>query len=112
MSPLKQSKSNRGTKHYLQTLLVELNRLRSQLRETLRAYSARLEIGLAEAANGIAALKEKKNISQERLRQLEGLARSCRDVNLKPEKGRRKDLRKVEKLIKDLHAAVRSGLSR
>jgi hypothetical protein len=96
--------------HHVRLLLLELAALRRELREALHAHQARLEIALAEIVNDIAALKAAKNLPRERLRQTETFVVLLRKRKLKPQKGRRKDLRKIEKLINDLHATLRPSL--
>lgn len=97
--------STRKTMH-IETLSSELVALRRELRETLRAYSARLEIALAETLNEIESIRKGKKTPRERLDQLHGFTLLLRKRRLKPEKGRRKDLRKIEKLIGGLHDFV------
>jgi hypothetical protein len=99
-------------KLHVQSILSQLAGIRRELRETLRTYEARLEISLAEMVNDIAALKTVKSLPRERLRQIESFVVLLRKPKLKPQKGRRKDLRKIEKLINDLHATLRPGLPR
>lgn len=86
-------------------LELELEKLRGDLRATVRAYAARLEVGLAESR---AALESKpaEDLSRERLHELRELMILVRKRKLKPEKGRRKDLRKIDSLIEDLQVLV------
>jgi len=84
----------------------ELERLRLDLRTTVRAYTARLEIGLAESRAALEVNKPPEELSRERLRQLRDLTILVRKRKLKPEKGRRKDLRKIDSLIEDLQQLV------
>lgn len=87
-------------------LASELRVLRRELRTTVRTYSARLEIALAESANKIASYGDIDNLSRERLREIRDLTIMLRKRKLRPEKGRRKDLRKIDTLISDLHATT------
>lgn len=84
----------------------ELERLRMDLRTTVRAYAARLEIGLAESRAALEVNKPAEELSRERLRQLRDLTILVRKRKLKPEKGRRKDLRKIDSLIEDLQLLI------
>ena len=86
----------------IQFILSQLAALRSKLREALRAYEARLEIMLAEVTNEFDTLKKAKRFSSEQLDQIDSAVVLLRERNLKPEKGRQKDLRKIETLIGDL----------
>ena len=84
----------------------ELEKLRHDLRTTVRAYAARLEIGLAESRAALASSKPAEELSRERLHQLRDLTILVRKRKLKPEKGRRKDLRKIDSLIEDLQLLI------
>lgn len=87
-------------------LETELEKLRRDLRATVRAYAARLEIGLAESRAALESNKPAEEFSRERLHQLRDLTILVRKRKLKPEKGRRKDLRKIDSLIEDLQLLV------
>jgi hypothetical protein len=85
---------------------LELQVLRRDLRTTLRAYGTRLEVGLAESRAALASVKSAEKLSRERLHQLRDLTILVRKRRLKPEKGRQKDLRKIDSLIEDLQVLV------
>ncbi len=89
----------------------ELRLLRRDLRTTIRAYAARLEIGLAESAAKLSSCKPAEELSRERLHQVRDLTIMLRNRKVKPEKGRRKDLRKLDSLITDLHLFMQNGAS-
>jgi len=84
----------------------ELVALRRDLRATMRAYAARLEIDLAETKAAVAASKPVENLSRERLHEIRDLVILVGNRKVKPEKGRRKDLRKLDAIIGDLHSAT------
>ena len=88
------------------SLQLELEKLRSDLRATVRAYAARLEIGLAESRAALDSSKPAEELSRDRLHELRELMILVRKRKLKPEKGRRKDLRKIDSLIEDLQVLV------
>ena len=90
----------------------ELEKLRRDLRATVRAYAARLEIGLAESRAALDSSKPAEELSRERLHQLRDLTILVRKRKLKPEKGRRKDLRKIDSLIEDLQLLVPNKVQR
>jgi hypothetical protein len=104
------SKRTKENLRKLQLISSQLSALRRELRETLRAYEARVEIQLAEVANEFAALKTAKQFPKERFNQIDTVIALLRNRKSKPEKGRRKDLHKIEKLINDLHATARPSL--
>lgn len=84
----------------------ELRQLRRDLRATVRAYAARLEIALAESTASIAGTAAAETLSREHLHVLRDLTMMVRKRKLKPEKGRRKDLRKLDSIIGDLHSCT------
>ncbi len=90
----------------------ELLQLRGELRKTLRAYSARLEIQLAQSVAAVRASAPVDNLPKERLHQLRDMTTLVRKRKVKPEKGRRKDLRKIDSLITDLHLFLPQDLKR
>lgn len=86
----------------VKVLESELEKLRADLRATVRAYAARLEIDLAESRAALSSFKPAEELPRERLHQVRDLMIHVRKRKLKPEKGRRKDLRKIDSLIEDL----------
>ncbi|HEX4696779.1 MAG TPA: hypothetical protein VH254_03825 [Candidatus Udaeobacter sp.] len=85
-------------------LTDELDALRRDLRRTVRAYAARLELDLAESMAAVTCYKRAEPLSRERLHDIRDLTIMMRKRKLKPEKGRRKDVRKIDTLIRDLHS--------
>jgi hypothetical protein len=108
-----ENSSRRGSTSSPVTMLEsELVKLRGELRKTVRVYTARLEIQLAQS---VAALQENRAVEElprERLHQLRDLTTMVRKRKVKPEKGRRRDLRKIDSLITDLHLFLPEGPTR
>lgn len=90
-------------------LAAELLNLRKDLRTTLRAYAARLEIALAASNKKIASYGDAEKLSRDRIAEIRDLTILLRKRKLKPEKGRRKDLRKIDMLIDEVYAATHRG---
>ena len=84
----------------------ELHALRRDLRATARAYTSRLESDLLASASVLGSYGPVEKLSRDRLHQVRDLAIMVRNRRLKPEKGRRKDLRKIDTLITDLQLFV------
>jgi len=87
-------------------LTVELLSLRREMRATVNAYIERLENALAASAKKIASYGDVEKFSRERLSEIRDLTIMLRKRKLKPEKGRRKDLRKIDLLIDEVYAAT------
>ena len=68
----------------------ELGALRRDLRTTLRAYSARLEIDLAEITAVFSSERRATDLDREQLHDIRELTIMARKRKVKPEKGRRK----------------------
>src|SRR5439155_6939680 len=85
-------------------LTDELDAVRRELRRTIQAYAARLELDLAESIAAVTRYKRAENLSRERLHDIRDLTIMMRKRKLKPEKGRRKDVRKLDSLIHALHS--------
>jgi hypothetical protein len=84
-------------------LTDELDAVRRDLRRTIRAYAARLELDLAESIAAVGGYNRAEDLPRERLHDIRDLTIMMRKRKLKPEKGRRKDVRKLDSLIRDLH---------
>jgi putative aminopeptidase FrvX len=113
MKAKKRQKRRRGAETSPAIMLAdELAALRRDLRATIRAYAARLEIDLAESMAMIVSSKGAETLSRERLHEIRDLTIMVRKRKLKPEKGRRKDLRKIDSLIRDLHSVTHPGAAR
>ncbi len=84
----------------------ELLGLRAELRQTIRSYSARLEIQLAQSLTAIQQSGPAEQLPRESLHRLRDLTALVRKRRTKPEKGRRKDLRAIDELINDIHDSL------
>jgi hypothetical protein len=86
----------------LTVLESELRALHRDLRTISKAYIARLENDLLVCLATLRSQGAIEQVSRELLHQIRDLTIIVRNRKLKPEKGRRKDLRKVDSLIVDL----------
>ena len=93
----------------LAMLQTELQTLRRELRATVRAYSARVEISLAQTSALLAESQPVDELSREQLHRIRELTEIVRNRKLKPEKGRPKDLRKLDELVEELEAVMQNG---
>jgi hypothetical protein len=87
-------------------LREELQSLRRDLRVTLKAYGQRLEKELERSVALVTAARGEE-LSRERLHDFRDAMTLVRKRKLKPENGRRKDLRKIDSLIEDLRLFVK-----
>ncbi len=84
------------------TAITELDALRDEFRSALQAYASRLEEELGLVKKSVSEQAAKKKISAARLRDLRDMLTLLRKFSIKPEKGRRKDLKKIDALVGDL----------
>ena len=87
-------------------LQLELRELRRELRTTARVYARRLERDLAVTTDALDRYAPAEKLTREQLHRVRDIAMVVRNRRLRPEKGRRKDLRKIENLISDLRPLV------
>ena len=84
-------------------LLAQLQHLRSETKEISRLYVANLQRDIVQL---IEFLNEKPTPQTKNSRKVDPVFTAMKDaidaINLKPEKGRRKDLRKIEDLVRSL----------
>ena len=79
----------------------ELHALHRDLRTTAKAYVARLENDLLVCIAALRSYGPIEAVSREMLHEIRDLTIVVRNRKLKPQKGRRKDLRKIDSLIVD-----------
>jgi hypothetical protein len=84
----------------------ELHALHRDLRTVAKAYIARLENDLLVCLASLRSYGPIEQVSRETLHQIRDLTIIIRNRKLKPEKGRRKDLRKIDSLIVDLVSTI------
>ena len=87
-------------------LQLELRELRRELRTTARVYARRLERDLAVTTDALDRYAPAEKLTSEQLHRVRDIAMVVHNRRLRPEKGRRKDLRKIENLISDLRPLV------
>jgi len=103
----KQGRRRRAQESSPLTMLEsELRSLHRDLRTIAKAYIARLENDLFVCLAALRSYGPIENVSREMLHQIRDLTIIVRNRKLKPEKGRRKDLRKIDSLIVDLVSTI------
>jgi hypothetical protein len=90
----------------LTMLESELRSLHRDLRTIAKAYIARLENDLFVCLAALRSYGPIEKVPREMLPQIRDLTIIVRNRKLKPEKGRRKDLRKIDSLIVDLVSTI------
>lgn len=83
-------------------VVSEIHKLRDEFRSALLAYSVRVEQQLAAVETSVDSLSKQRKIPTAQLRDLRDMLGLLRKFSIKPEKGRRKDLKKIDELVDDL----------
>jgi hypothetical protein len=84
------------------SVVEELDVLRSEFRSALLAYAGRIEEEIGLVRKTVAAEGAGKKVSAAKLRDLRDMLTLLRKFSIKPEKGRRKDFKKIDALVGDL----------
>ena len=86
----------------MKSLVDELDLIRERFRICLARYGAAIDDELTRQQKQVRARAQPGLPTQARLRDLRDMLGICRGLDVKPDKGRRKDLKKFEALIADL----------
>ncbi len=84
------------------TISEELEGLRTTLRGAVEAYLARLDAEIVQVTEAVEKEAAKKKVSSARQRDLRDMLMLLRNASVKADKGRRKDLKKIDGLVDDL----------
>jgi hypothetical protein len=106
---MKKKKEREEKKHEtspVRHLQLELQKLRRELRTTARVYTQRLEHELVAATNALERYAPAEKLTREQLHRVRDFAIMVRQRRLRPDKGRRKDLRRIDSLISDLRPLI------
>jgi len=95
----------------IKSALEEIDAFRRLFREILKKYSASVETDLEQlraviAAKEVVVKKPRATISAELAHDARDMTTLIRTLKIKPEKGRRRDLKKIEETIEDLQKIV------
>ncbi len=86
------------------SVLEELRFLRTTFREIASHYCAEIEGEIARIVNLVSAEDDAQNA--ERVKDVRDLLVLLRGLDVKPAKGRRRDFKKIENLLEELHHIV------
>ena len=84
------------------SLTDELEILRVTVRATLESYAAKMEEEILQVQNSIQKEAGKKKISSAKMHDMRDMLTLLRNTSIKSDKGRRKDLKKLDAVIGDL----------
>jgi len=92
----------------MKSLAEELGFVRKSFRESIHVYSTRIETQLTKIRDAILEQAKNPKLPPAQIRDLRDMITLCRTLDLKPEKGRRKDLKKIDTLVEELEIMVQS----
>jgi hypothetical protein len=92
----------------MKSLAEELEFIRKAYRESMQVYSRRVEAQLTSLRDTVLKQTANPNPPPAQLRDLREMITLCRTLDLKPEKGRRKDLKKIDTLLDELQLLVKN----
>lgn len=90
----------------MKSTIEELDQLQQLFRKTVDAYSARLESEIQLVRDAVSKLRKQQEPSTERILDLRDMLTLLRHVSIKSEKGRRKDVKKLDSLVGDLRMMI------
>jgi hypothetical protein len=91
----------------MKSLAEELDFLRKTMRDTVSVYAQRLDDDVVRVREAVITQANNPKLSPSRIRDLRDMLTLCRTLDVKPEKGRRKDLKKIDLLIGELSAMAK-----
>ena len=92
----------------MKSVAEELDFLRKSFRECVNVYATRIEAELMQIRATVLEQTKNPKLPQGHIRDLRDMITLCRTLDIKPEKGRRKDLKKIDTVVEELHLMVQS----
>jgi hypothetical protein len=92
----------------MKSVAEELDFLRKSFRESLNVYAKRIETQLTQIREQILEQTKNPKPSGTQIRDLRDILTLCRTLDLKPEKGRRKDLKKIEAAVEEIQVMIQN----
>ena len=106
---MKKKKTARLENHEVspaRSLLTDLVSLRRILRRTGQAYLRRLEAEIDEVSAWASERAKERDLPKARIRDLGDMITLVRQIETKPIKGRRRDLKKIDATVGDLRELI------
>jgi len=92
----------------MKSVVEELETLRGDFRASLDSYATRIESEITAIRTAVEKDGKDAKLSGARMRDLRDMLTLLRKFQIKPEKGRRKDLKKLDSLVGDLTLLIES----
>ena len=95
-------KSTKSETSPIYSLSSELDALEKAFRLTLRIYTQRLSVDFDHIRHSVESLEKEKKLPKDRIHDVRDMLMLIRNLEIKPTKGRRRDLKRTETLLDDL----------
>ncbi len=92
----------------MKSLAEELDFLRKSFRECVNVYASRIEAQLIQIRGTVLEQTKNPKLPASHIRDLRDMITLCRTLDIKPEKGRRKDLKKIDTVVEELHVMAKN----
>jgi hypothetical protein len=92
----------------MKSVAEELDFLRKAFRECVNMYATRIETQLMQIRETVLEQTKNPKLPASHIRDLRDMITLCRTLDIKPEKGRRKDLKKIDTIVEDLHVMIQN----
>ena len=89
----------------IKPLIEQITFVRRTFRDILRHYGSEIETEIVRLAKRVTTEAEKK-VTRERVHEMRDILMLLRDADVNPKKGRRRDLKRIETLVKDVGEIV------
>lgn len=86
----------------MKVVVKDLDDLRAVFRETIQRHADRVDEEVLAIQRTVKTLAESSQVTSAQMRDLRDMMTLLRNTDFKPEKGRRKDLKKIDDLVGDL----------
>jgi hypothetical protein len=86
----------------VKAVIEALQELRAEVRQSADSYTARLDSEIERVRAAVEAGSNPRSLSSARLRDLRDMLTLLRRREIKADKGRRKDLKRLESIVSDL----------
>jgi len=92
----------------MKSVAEELDFLRKSFRECVNVYATRIETQLMQIRETVLEQTKNPKLPTSHIRDLRDMITLCRTLDIKPEKGRRKDLKKIDTVVEDLYVMIQN----
>ena len=90
----------------IKAVVEDLEQLREVFRETIQRHAERVDEEVLAILRAVKDMAESGKVTSAQMRDVRDMMTLLRNTDFKPEKGRRKDLKKIDNLVGDLQMLI------